>query len=250
MSIATAERREASEAAEGGKEKRAYVRRIFSEIAPSYDLLNHLMSMNFDRGWRHDAIDALDFPRDPEGTYLDVCAGTMDVGAELAARPGFRGNVICADFAEPMLRRGLPKADGLAVRPVVADALRLPLKSGMAAGAVVAFGVRNYDDMEAGLRELVRVLAPRARLVVLECSQPENAALRELYNVYFSGMLPIIGRLVSGHHTAYSYLPKSVQNFPGAEDLAGLLRAAGLSQVGFRRLMLGTVAIHWGVRAE
>jgi demethylmenaquinone methyltransferase/2-methoxy-6-polyprenyl-1,4-benzoquinol methylase len=250
MSIATAERREASEAAEGGKEKRAYVRRIFSEIAPSYDLLNHLMSMNLDRGWRHDAIDALDFPRDPEGTYLDVCAGTMDVGAELAARPGFRGNVICADFAEPMLRRGLPKADGLAVRPVVADALRLPLKSGMAAGAVVAFGVRNYDDMEAGLRELVRVLAPRARLVVLECSQPENAALRELYNVYFSGMLPIIGRLVSGHHTAYSYLPQSVQNFPGAEDFAGLLRAAGLSQVGFRRLMLGTVAIHWGVRAE
>jgi demethylmenaquinone methyltransferase/2-methoxy-6-polyprenyl-1,4-benzoquinol methylase len=74
--------------------------------------------------------------------------------------------------------------------------------------------------------------------------------LRELYNVYFSGMLPIIGRLVSGHHTAYSYLPKSVQNFPGAEDFAGLLRAAGLSQVGFRRLMLGTVAIHWGVRAE
>jgi demethylmenaquinone methyltransferase/2-methoxy-6-polyprenyl-1,4-benzoquinol methylase len=248
MSIATAERREASEAAEGGSEKRAYVRRIFSEIAPSYDLLNHLLSANLDRGWRRDAIDALDFVRAPAGTYLDVCAGTMDVGAELAARPGFRGSVICADFAEPMLRRGLSKATGLNVRPVVADALRLPVRDGMAAGAIVAFGVRNYEDIDAGLRELVRVLAPGARLVVLECSEPPVAAVRAMYNVYFRGVLPVIGRVVSGHRTAYGYLPRSVANFPDADELAARLRAAGLVDVGYRRLAMGTAAIHWGVR--
>ncbi len=248
MVTATVEHREALEAAAGGEPKRAYVRRIFSEIAPRYDLLNHLLSANLDRGWRAAAIDALRWTRDPEGTYLDVCAGTMDIGAELATRPGFRGSVVCADFAEPMLRRGLAKTAGRAVRPVVADALRLPLPDGAGAGALVAFGVRNYDDIDAGLRELARVIAPGARLVILECSEPPAAAVRALYHVYFRRVLPLIGRAVSGHRTAYSYLPASVANFPGAEALAGKLRAAGLTHVGFRHLALGTAALHWGER--
>jgi demethylmenaquinone methyltransferase / 2-methoxy-6-polyprenyl-1,4-benzoquinol methylase len=243
------ERQEAREAAAGGADKRAYVRRIFSEIAPRYDLLNHLLSANLDRGWRRAAIAALDWPRRPDGTYLDVCAGTMDVGAQLAAMPGFRGAVMCADFAEPMLRRGLAKTAGLAVRPVVADALHLPVRDGAAAGALVAFGVRNFADIDAGLRELARVLAPRARLVILECSEPPNAAVRALYDLYFRRILPVVGRAVSGHPTAYSYLPESVANFPIADELAARMRAAGFAQVAYRHLAMGTAAVHWGERA-
>jgi demethylmenaquinone methyltransferase / 2-methoxy-6-polyprenyl-1,4-benzoquinol methylase len=248
MGMATAERREALDAAAGGAPKRAYVRRIFSEIAPRYDLLNHLLSANLDRGWRRTAVDALQWTRDPGGVYLDVCAGTMDIGAELAAHSGFRGTVLCADFAEPMLRVGLAKAAGLPARPVVADALRLPLADGAAAGAIVGFGVRNFDDLERGLRELTRVLAPGARLVVLECSEPPFAPVRAAYHLYFRRVLPIIGRLVSGHPTAYQYLPASVASFPRADQLAAHLSAAGLRDVGYRHLALGTAAIHWGAR--
>ena len=248
--MATAEHREALDAAAGSDAKRAYVRRIFSEIAPSYDLLNHLLSANLDRGWRRAAIDALQWPRDPEGLYLDLCAGTMDVGAELAAREGFRGNVLCADFAEPMLRRGLGKTAGLPVRPLVADALRLPLADGAGAGAMVAFGVRNFADIDAGLGEITRVLARGARLVILECSEPPNAVVGAFYHLYFRRILPVIGRLVSGHRTAYKYLPASVANFPRADDLAARMRAAGLVHVGYRHLALGTAAIHWGERAR
>ncbi|HUO52863.1 MAG TPA: ubiquinone/menaquinone biosynthesis methyltransferase [Gemmatimonadaceae bacterium] len=249
MSSALAEREEALDAAAGGASKRSYVRRIFSEIAPSYDLLNHLLSANLDRGWRRAAIDALRWEQRPAGTFLDVCAGTMDVGAELAARPGFRGAVVCADFAEPMLRSGLAKTHGAKVSPVVADALRLPVRTGAGAGALVAFGVRNFEDLDAGLRELARVLAPGARLVILECAEPPSAAVRALYHLYFRRVLPLIGRLVSGHRTAYRYLPVSVASFPQPEELAARLRAAGLTDVGFRRLALGTAAIHWGMRA-
>jgi len=249
MSLVMTERGEALDAATGGASKRAYVRRIFSEIAPSYDLLNHLLSANLDRGWRRAAIDALQWTRRPEGTYLDVCAGTMDVGAELASRPGFRGTVVCADFAEPMLRGGLAKANGHQVSPVVADALRLPVREGAGAGALVAFGVRNFEDIDAGLRELARVLAPGARLVILECAEPPRALVRALYNLYFRHVLPFIGRVVSGHRTAYSYLPRSVANFPDADALAARMSAAGLVNVGYRRLTFGTAAIHWGERA-
>jgi demethylmenaquinone methyltransferase/2-methoxy-6-polyprenyl-1,4-benzoquinol methylase len=248
MSPATIEEREARAAAAGGAEKRAYVRRIFSEIAPRYDLLNHLLSANLDRGWRRAAIDALRWTRRPDGTYLDVCAGTMDIGAELAARPGFRGAVLCADFAEPMLRRGIAKANGLPVRPVVADALRLPVRDGVGAGALVAFGVRNFEDIDAGLRELARVLAPGARLVILECAEPPNPAVRGLYHLYFRRVLPLVGRAVSGHPTAYRYLPESVANFPSPDDLTSRMRAAGFAAVEYRHLTLGTAALHWGER--
>jgi demethylmenaquinone methyltransferase/2-methoxy-6-polyprenyl-1,4-benzoquinol methylase len=250
MSTATAERREARDAASGGASKRAYVQRTFSEIAPSYDLLNHLLSVNLDRGWRRAAIDALEWTKRPEGTYVDACAGTMDVGAELAARRGFRGAVVCADFAEPMLRGGLEKTRGLPVRAVVADAMRLPVRDGAAAGVIVAFGVRNFDDISAGLRELRRVVAPGARAVILECAEPPSAMVRALYHVYFRGVLPFIGGLVSGHRTAYRYLPVSVANFPQPEELAALMRDAGFVEVGFRRLTFGTAAIHWGARPE
>src|SRR6478736_5218124 len=130
----------ASAAAAGGAEKRAYVKKIFSEIAPRYDLLNHVLSLNIDRRWRRKAIARLGVDRDKSGRYLDLCAGTLDVARQISMLPGFRGVVIGADFAEPMLRAGTRKVEGKMVAPVTADALQLPLASGQLAGAIVAFG--------------------------------------------------------------------------------------------------------------
>src|SRR6187200_1583730 len=128
---------EARAAAAGGAEKREYVRRIFSEIAPRYDLLNHLLSFNIDRGWRRRAIAALDPLRNPTGVYIDLCAGTLDVASELSQTRGFRGLVLGTDFAEPMLRAGLNKAPRVLVAPVAADAVELPLAGNSVAGAIV-----------------------------------------------------------------------------------------------------------------
>ncbi|HEU4566231.1 MAG TPA: ubiquinone/menaquinone biosynthesis methyltransferase [Gemmatimonadaceae bacterium] len=246
MSSVNVEEREALEAAAGGADKRAYVRRIFSEIAPRYDLLNHLLSLNIDRGWRREAIAALGWERAADGTYVDLCSGTMDVAVELARRPGFRGRVAAADFAEPMLRAGRRKTGGLRVRPVVADALQLPLRDGAASGAIVAFGIRNLADLDAGLREVRRVLAPGARFVILEFSRPRVPLVRAVYQGYFRYLLPAIGRLVSGHPTAYRYLPESVAHFPTEDALAARMRAAGFARVTWRRLTLGIAAVHVG----
>ena len=249
MSSVETEEREALDAAAGGRAKRAYVRRIFSEIAPSYDLLNHLLSMNIDRGWRARAIEALAWKRRPGGSYLDICAGTLDVSAELTREPGFEGTVLAADFAEPMLRRGAAKTRGLPVHAVVADALQLPLATGSADGAIVAFGARNFDALDVGLRELARVLAPGARLVILDFCTPPSVLVRQGYHLYFHRVLPFVGRLISGHKTAYRYLPASVANFPAVGELARMLQRAGFDQVEYRTLTMGIAAVHWGERA-
>jgi demethylmenaquinone methyltransferase/2-methoxy-6-polyprenyl-1,4-benzoquinol methylase len=248
MPVQEVYRNEAHRAATGGVEKRAYVRRIFSEIAPRYDLLNHLLSLNVDRVWRRRAIRALAWEQAPDGTYVDLCAGTLDVGAELARRPGFAGVVIGADFAEPMLRAGEGKAPRAVLAPVVADALALPIADGSAAGVVVAFGVRNLTDLDAGLREAWRVLEPGARFVILEFSTPRAPLVRALYHFYFRRILPLVGRAVSGHATAYRYLPESVANFPDREHLASRMERAGFRNVQWRALSFGIAALHWGER--
>lgn len=234
--------------ADGGPEKRAYVRRMFSDIAPRYDLLNHLLSFGIDRHWRRAAVAQLNWTRRPDGVYLDLCSGTMDVGALLARQPGFRGGVIGSDFALPMLRRGAGKAPSNILVPVAADALALPLPDASVAGAIVAFGVRNLADLDAGLREVHRVLEPGARFVILEFSMPRLTVVRVAYKLYFHRVLPTIGRLVSGHPTAYQYLPDSVERFPATEELAGRMRTAGFVRVRWSTLTLGVAAIHAGER--
>ena len=242
------DRATASAAAAGGAEKRAYVKQIFSEIAPRYDLLNHLLSLNIDKRWRHEAIARLEVQRDQGGRYLDLCAGTMDVAVEISMLPGFRGLVVGADFAEPMLKAGSAKVEGGKVAPVTADAVQLPLESGQLAGAIVAFGIRNVAGLDAALREAYRVLAPGGRFVILEFSTPRTPVLRLLYRFYFHYILPLIGRLISGHRTAYQYLPRSVANFPIEEELARRMREAGFAKVSWSSLSLGIAAIHVGER--
>jgi demethylmenaquinone methyltransferase/2-methoxy-6-polyprenyl-1,4-benzoquinol methylase len=235
-------------AASGGAQKGDYVRDVFSTIAPSYDLLNHLLSLNIDRRWRRKAIAALDWRRNPGGTYVDLCAGTLDVGSMLAGEKGFSGRVLGADFAEPMLRAGVAKTKGRPVSPMVSDALQLPLRSAHAAGAIVAFGIRNVVDLDAALREVHRVLAPQARFVILEFTTPANPVVRGLYHLYFHRMLPAIGGAVSGHPTAYRYLPESVAHFPGPDALAERMRGAGFGDVRWRPLSFGIAAIHSGIK--
>lgn len=231
-------------AAAQGAGKRAYVQQMFSDIAPRYDLLNHVLSLNIDRRWRRRAIESLAWRQRPQGTYLDLCAGTLDVGAMLVHTTGFDGFVAGADFAVPMLRHGAGKAPPAHLAPVGADALALPFGDGLLDGAIVAFGIRNVADLDAGLREVHRVLRPGARFVILEFSTPPLALVRTAYHAYFHHVLPRIGRLVSGHGSAYTYLPLSVAQFPTEEALADRLRSAGFRHVTWERLTFGVAALH------
>ena len=230
-----------------GAERGRQVRRIFSEIAPRYDLLNHVLSMNIDRRWRRQAVDRLG-KKPPEGLYLDACAGTFDLTLELVRRPGFRGLAVASDFAFPMLVEGRPKLAGSRAVPLCADSLQLPFRDGVFRGALIAFGLRNLASVERGLSELQRVLAPGARLVVLEFTIPPNPLLRALYLFYFNRVLPVVGRWVSGHKWAYTYLPESVKEFPGPQELERRVAAAGFRDTGFELLSGGIAALHWGTR--
>jgi demethylmenaquinone methyltransferase / 2-methoxy-6-polyprenyl-1,4-benzoquinol methylase len=161
-----------------GKDREKQVRTIFSEIAPRYDLLNHVLSLNIDRRWRRRAVDRLGWEAHPEGTYLDACAGTYDLSLELTGRSAFGGRVVASDFAQPMLVVGKGKLAGAPVSPVCGDSLRLPFPDATFHGATVGFGVRNLADLDRGLAEFRRVLRPGARLVILEFTTPPNALVR------------------------------------------------------------------------
>lgn len=229
-------------------DKRRYVREMFSAIATRYDLLNHLLSFNIDRSWRRRTVARLGWEARPAGVFLDACAGTLDLATTLATRQGFRGRVVAADFALPMLRLGSGKPPRGLVRAAVADTLQLPFGDRTFDGAAVGFGVRNLADLDAGLAELARVLRPGARLVILDFAIPLSTPLRIVFLFYFRRLLPLVGRLVSGHPSAYSYLPASVMDFPSPAALEERLRRAGFENCGHSLLTGGVVAIHWGAR--
>jgi demethylmenaquinone methyltransferase / 2-methoxy-6-polyprenyl-1,4-benzoquinol methylase len=226
--------------------KATEVRRMFGAIAPRYDLLNHLLSLNRDRAWRRRAVDRLIDGGARSGFYLDACAGTFDLAVELADRRDFAGRVLGFDFAYPMLDAGRPKLDGRRIQPACADALQLPLPDSTVQGVMVAFGVRNLADLDAGLREFARVIQPGGRLVVLEFMTPAWQPFRGLYLFYFRRILPLVGRMVSRHGSAYDYLPASVLAFPEPAQLAQRMQAAGFVDVGWDVMTGGIVAAHYG----
>ncbi|HEX6590238.1 MAG TPA: class I SAM-dependent methyltransferase [Longimicrobiales bacterium] len=232
--------------------KSAAVRSMFGSIAPRYDLLNHLLSLNIDKRWRRAAVDVLLRGAKSDGQFLDGCAGTLDLGLELARRGRFTGRVTAYDFSFPMLERGVPKLGAIGapdpVDVVCADALVLPFRDRTFDGATVGFGVRNLVDLDAGFREAARVLKPGGRLVVLEFTTPSLKPFRDLYLWYFTKVLPWIGRRISGHDSAYTYLPDTVLNFPQPKALAARMTTAGFRDVGFRTLTGGIAAIHYGTR--
>jgi demethylmenaquinone methyltransferase/2-methoxy-6-polyprenyl-1,4-benzoquinol methylase len=230
----------------GGPEKRAYVRQMFDAIAPTYDRLNRIISFRLDLRWRRIAVQRLGWERAPEGRYIDLCAGTMDFGAILSRQPGFRGQIVGADFVRRMLELGRSKSTRL--KPVAADAIELPFASAIFDGAMVGWGVRNLVDLDAGLVEAARVLKPGARLTIVEMSVPPRQPLRGLYRMYSEHVLPVIGRIISKHRTAYSWLPESALHFPSPPELARRMEEAGFADVSFARFLGGVTALHVGTR--
>jgi len=221
------------------------VREMFSRIAPRYDLLNHLLSLNLDRGWRRRA--AAELRASAGETVLDLCGGTGDLALAVArAAPG--ATVVCCDFAHPMLRRAAPKFArawvGGRCLLLEADGLTLPFREGSVDGITVGFGVRNLADLDAGFREMRRVLRPGGRLVVLEFSRPQGPVLSRLYRLYLGRLLPRVGDAASGASGPYGYLARTIAAWPDAPALAGRLREAGFDAVGWALLSGGIVALH------
>ncbi len=223
--------------AETGRLAPDAVRTMFDRIAPVYDVMNRVMTAGLDRRWRR--ITAERVVREGD-EVLDAACGTGDL-ALAAARAG--GRVTGLDFSERMLERARRKAPQL--RFVQGDALALPFPDGSFDAATVGFGVRNLDDLEAGLRELRRVLRPGGRLGVLEITRP-TGPLRVFYSLWFDRVVPLLGRLLPGG-AAYTYLPASVRRFPQVGELAGLLEACGFRGVEYRTFAGGIVALHVGV---
>lgn len=230
-------------------ERSAAVRRMFSAIAPRYDLLNHLLSMNVDRLWRRRAVAELLRGIPPNGRVVDACAGTLDLALTLAGHRDFAGRVDAVDFAWPMLELGARKVGRHPISITCGDAHRMPFGDAVFDGAMVGFGIRNLADIDRGFREFARVLRPGAPLVVLEFTMPRRRLLRRLYLFYFLKVLPRIGRLVSGHEVAYDYLPESVLEFDSPETLAERMVRAGFVEVEWRLLSGGIAALHTGRRA-
>lgn len=231
----------------GGPEKRAYVREMFTAVAPTYDRINRIISLRLDLRWRRYAVRRLGWERAPEGIYLDLCAGTLDFGATLARQQGFRGRIVGADFVQRMLRLGRGKSPRLS--PVNADALSLPFPECTFDGAMVGWGVRNLVDLDAGLIEVARVLKPGARLVILEMTLPPNPRLRRAYQFYFRRVLPWIGRRISKHTTAYTWLPESTQAFPTPKELARRMEQQGFTDVRYELFLGGVTALHLGTKS-
>jgi len=226
-----------------------YVRSLFNAIAYRYDLLNHLLSGGIDLYWRRKAIEHLqpDAPR----TILDVATGTGDFAlAALRLNPE---RVVGVDIAENMLAIGREKLRRRGAQDRVTfelgDAERLAFSDGTFDAAIVAFGVRNFENLNQGLREMRRVLNPGGRVIILEFSRPQTAPFRQIYLAYFRTILPLIGRLVSGHTGAYTYLPDTVMRFPEGPAFLEQLRASGFDDLREERLTFGIATMYSGRRS-
>jgi demethylmenaquinone methyltransferase / 2-methoxy-6-polyprenyl-1,4-benzoquinol methylase len=227
------------------QEAAAWVRAMFGRVARHYDFANHLLSLNIDRYWRaHTAWRLRDVLARPEARVLDLCCGTGDLARALTRRRPSGAPLIGSDFCHPMLRAARTKLPD--ARLFEADALRLPLADASLDLIAVAFGFRNLANYEAGLREMRRVLRNGGVAAILEFSLPPHPAFRALYSFYSRHVLPLIGGAVSGSRDAYTYLPESMRRFPGPDELAEWMRAAGFTGVEFERLTGGIAALHLG----
>ena len=223
---------------------------MFDAIAPRYDLLNHVLSAGLDTRWRRKAIAALQLPAGAR--VLDLCTGTADL-AIAATRGAPDAAVIGVDFAGEMLRFGLSKvrAAGLErrVRLIRGDAAAIPVADRTCDAATIAFGIRNVAEPEKALAEIARALKPRGRLVILEFGQPRLPGIRTLYDWYFRYVLPLIGRAVSKHQSAYSYLPASVGTFPPPHEFARMMAAHDFANIKAIPLTFGIVYLYTAERA-
>ena len=220
------------------------VREMFANIAPRYDLLNHILSANIDIRWRRRAVRRLKPLLPKYARVLDVGCGTGDLSVALFDNTA--AEVTGIDFCGPMLKLAKSKAPQLQF--IEGDALRLPFAEASFDGLTIGFALRNLSNVERGLRELLRVLKPNGHVAILEFSQPVNPVFASLVKFYNWRLLPWIGGLVSGSRGAYEYLPDSISKFPNQEKLAELMRAAGFVEVRFENLSGGVAALHIGRR--
>lgn len=225
---------------------------MFDRIAHRYDRLNHLLSAGLDRRWRARAVRELALSGTED--VLDMCTGTADLAIEAVTAPaGTARDVVGVDFAGEMLRLGLVKIRAARledrVHLVRGDATKVPLPDARFDAAMVAFGIRNVQDPEAATREFARLLRPGGRLAILEFGFPRIPGIRTAYRWYFKYLLPRVGRLISKHNEAYSYLPASVEQFPSPEAFAAMLRSHGFATVRTVPLTFGIVYLYIAQRA-
>ena len=232
--------------------KKEKIQEMFDGIAPSYDRLNHLMSLNVDRLWRRYALKEI-----VDGTVqqiLDVACGTGDSTIAIAKAAALGSRVIGADISEGMMALVMEKAahEGVhdRIRLQVADGENLPFPEGSFHRVTCAFGIRNFEHKELGLKEFYRVLKPSGKAVILELSVPRNKVLRRLYDLYFLHILPWVGGKVSGDKAAYRYLPASVHAFPPPEAFCAMMREAGFQEVRSKSLTFGLCRMFVGRKIE
>jgi len=228
------------------------VRAMFDRIARVYDRMNSVMTAGMHHRWRERAADLAQLK--PGARALDVACGTGDLALELARRVGPGGEIVACDFSEQMLELAREKATAFDVKAAVphapirtewANALELPYRDDEFAAATVGFGARNFSDLERGLSEMVRVVRPGGKVVVLEITTPTRPPLSTFYRVWFDRIVPTLGR-VAGDADAYTYLPSSVRRFPAPHELAATMERCGLRSIRYVLTAGGIIAIHVG----
>jgi demethylmenaquinone methyltransferase / 2-methoxy-6-polyprenyl-1,4-benzoquinol methylase len=221
----------------------AQVRAMFDRIAGLYDHMNTVMTAGLHHQWRRRAADLAGVSAGDRA--LDVACGTGDLALALAERVGAHGEVVACDFSERMLKMGRAKGNNKPVRFELANALALPYRDDEFDAATVAFGARNFSDLERGISEMVRVVRPGGRVVILEITTPHQPPLSTFFALWFDRAVPVLGRL-AGDSSAYSYLPSSVRRFPGPQELAATMANCGLDGIRYLLTAGGIIALHVG----
>lgn len=233
--------------------KKENIRKMFDNIASEYDKLNHILSLDIDRTWRRKAVREIVSGNAPL-EILDVACGTGDFSIAIAKAAGRDSHITGVDISEGMLSGGKEKIGKAGLGDMISmqtgDCEQLAFGSGRFDRVAAAFGVRNFEHLETGLKEMARVLKPGGKLVILELSVPGNPILRFLYKLYFLHMLPAIGGLVSGNKSAYTYLPASVLKFPAPEKFMETMSSCGFADVRSRAFTFGICRMYTGTRQK
>ena len=233
----------------GEGEKAKQVEEMFDNIAPSYDKLNHRLSWNIDKGWRRKAIRQL-APFKPQ-TLLDIATGTGDF-AILAAEMLHPQKLVGADISEGMMEIGRKKVREKGLQDIISfakeDCLHLSYQDETFDAVTAAFGIRNFADLDSGLREMQRVLRKGGHLSIVELTSPVSFPMKQLFHVYSHTVLPVYGRLISKDTSAYSYLTKTIEAFPQGEQMVEILHKAGFSEASFKRLTFGICTMYFATK--
>lgn len=223
---------------EGSKQEQ--IRRMFDKIAPSYDRLNHALSLGIDRRWRRTAVDALGIHQPQQ--ILDIATGTGDFALLLAKRIKPQ-HIVGADISEGMMAVGREKVKEEGLQNVISfqheDCMQLSFPDGSFDAVTSSYGVRNFQNLDKGLQEMQRVLRPGGHLLIVELTPPPSFPMKQLFWLYAHVVMPLLGRLISHDDSAYTYLPASMEAFPQPEQMEGILRKAGFTEVHWRRFTFG-----------